>query len=41
MGDVLMARRLRQETTVPWAWIAKELAMGTGGNAANLVRAGW
>jgi hypothetical protein len=38
---VKMARRLRQETTVPWAWIAKQLSMGTAGNAANLVRAGF
>jgi hypothetical protein len=40
-GDlkIKIARRLRQETTMTWAWIAEHLAMGAGGHAANRVRA--
>jgi hypothetical protein len=33
------ARRLRQETTMTWAWIAEHLAMGAGGHAVNHVKA--
>jgi putative transposase len=36
---IKIARRLRQETTMTWAWIAERLAMGAGGHAANRVRA--
>jgi putative transposase len=36
---VKIALRLRQETTMTWDWIAQHLAMGTGGSAANAVRA--
>lgn len=35
-----MAARLRTETTMSWAWIAKRLAMGHWRTAANAVRAG-
>jgi len=31
---VKIARRLRQETTVIWQWIADRLKMGTWGHAA-------
>jgi REP element-mobilizing transposase RayT len=34
-----IALRLRQETTMSWDWIAGQLAMGTGGSAANAARA--
>jgi putative transposase len=34
-----IALRLRQETTMTWKWIANQLSMGTGGSAANAVRA--
>jgi hypothetical protein len=33
-----IARRLRSETTMTWAWIASHLQMGTAGNAANALR---
>jgi len=33
-----MARRLRQETTMTLAWIAKRLNMGAAGSLANLLR---
>jgi hypothetical protein len=33
-----IARRLRRQTTVTWDWIARGLAMGAGGYAANWVR---
>lgn len=36
---VRIAMRLRQETTMPWHWIAQRLAMGSAGYAANSVRA--
>jgi len=36
---VKIALRLRQETTMTWAWITDQLLMGTGGSAANAVRA--
>ena len=35
---IRIARRLRQETTMTWDWIAQKLAMGTSGYAANCVR---
>jgi REP element-mobilizing transposase RayT len=34
-----IALRLRRETTMTWDWIAGQLAMGTGGSAANAARA--
>ena len=40
-GDKLkvqMARRLREETTVNWKWIAERLKMGHWRSAANAVR---
>jgi hypothetical protein len=30
--------RLRQETTMPFSWIAKQLNMGATGSLANLLR---
>jgi hypothetical protein len=33
-----IAGRLRQETTMTWAWIASHLQMGTAGYAANSFR---
>ena len=33
-----IARRLRQQTTVTWDWIARGLVMGVAGYAANCVR---
>jgi hypothetical protein len=39
-GDkAALARRLRAETPMTWHWIAERLSMGTGGSAANGVRA--
>lgn len=35
---VEIAERLRQETTMTWAWIAGHLRMGTAGYAANSLR---
>jgi hypothetical protein len=35
---VQMARRLRQETTMTWPWIAERLAMGHWQAAANVVK---
>ena len=35
---VKVARALRSQTTMTWAWIAQALAMGSGGHAANCVR---
>ena len=32
------ARRLREETTMTWEWIAEHVAMGARGYAANRVR---
>jgi putative transposase len=37
-GKVQMARRLRQETTMSWQWIAACLVMGAAGYAADCVR---
>jgi hypothetical protein len=37
-GKVQVARRLRQETTMSWPWIAASLAMGAAGYAADCVR---
>jgi hypothetical protein len=34
-----MARRLRQETTMPLPWIAQRLNMAVAGSLANLPRA--
>jgi hypothetical protein len=36
---VVMAARLRRETTMKWEWIAKRLAMGHWRTASNAVRA--
>jgi hypothetical protein len=33
-----IAKRLRSETTMTWAWIASHLQMGTAGYAANSLR---
>jgi hypothetical protein len=33
-----IAAKLREETTMPWTWIAKELNMGHRRTAANAVR---
>jgi hypothetical protein len=35
---VEIARRLRQETTMPLRWIAQRLNMGAAGSLANLLR---
>jgi hypothetical protein len=35
---IQMARRLRTETTMPWNWIARRLAVGTAGYAADCLR---
>ena len=35
---IQIARRLRQETTMTWAWIAERLNMGAPGAVANLLR---
>ena len=37
-GKIQMARRLRQETTMSWPWIAACLVMGAAGYAAACVR---
>jgi hypothetical protein len=37
-GKIQMARRLRQETTMKWQWIAAVLVMGAAGYAAACVR---
>jgi hypothetical protein len=37
-GNVRIARRLRQETTMTPAWIATRLQMGTWTNVPNLLR---
>jgi len=34
-GKVRIARRLRHETTMTLAWIARRLAMGTAGHITN------
>lgn len=39
VGKVVMARRLRAETTMTLQWIAARLAMGSGSNVANLLAA--
>ena len=39
-NKIALARRLRTETTMTWAWIAKRLHMGAPGYAANCVRKG-
>jgi hypothetical protein len=36
---VRIAKRLRTETTMTWAWIADALKMGSSGYVANCVRA--
>jgi hypothetical protein len=33
-----LALRLRRETTMTWAWLAQQLALGTAGHAANGIR---
>jgi hypothetical protein len=33
-----IARRLRAQTTMPWAWIAHPLSLGAPGSAANCLR---
>ena len=38
-AKVKVAAQLRSQTTMSWAWIAQELAMGSGGYVANCVRA--
>jgi putative transposase len=38
-GKVKIAKRLRRETTMTWAWIAQQLGMGCPMYAANCVRA--
>ncbi len=35
---IKMARQLRAQTTMSWAWIAERLRMGAAGYAANCVR---
>ena len=35
---IKIARRLRVETTMTWAWITGRLAMGTSGYTANCLR---
>jgi REP element-mobilizing transposase RayT len=35
---IKIARRLRDETTMTWAWIAERLAMGTSGYTADCLR---
>jgi hypothetical protein len=35
---IQMAGRLRTETTMSWGWIARRLAMGTAGYAADCLR---
>ena len=35
---IKIARRLRAETTMTWAWIAERLAMGTSGYTADCLR---
>jgi putative transposase len=37
-GKIEIARRLRAESTVTWAWIVKHLRMGAPGYAANCLR---
>jgi REP element-mobilizing transposase RayT len=37
-GKIGIAKRLRAETIMTWAWIAKHLKMGASGYAANLCR---
>ncbi len=39
-AKIALARRLRNETTVTWSWIASRLHMGAAGYAANCVRNG-
>jgi hypothetical protein len=38
-GTVPIARRLRQETTMTWPWIAQRLLMGVWTHVSNLLRA--
>lgn len=38
-GKVRIARRLRQETTMTLAWIARRLRMGVWTHVSNLLRA--
>ena len=38
-AKVKVASELRSQTTMTWAWIAQQLSMGSGGYAANCVRA--
>jgi hypothetical protein len=35
---IKIARHLRQETAMTWAWIAEQVVMGAKGHAANRVR---
>ena len=37
-AKVVLARRLRQETTMTLNWIAQRLKMGAAGSLANLLR---
>lgn len=40
-GDAVkltIARRLRSETTMTWAWIARRPSMGAAGSVANRLR---
>jgi hypothetical protein len=37
-AKVKIARRLRQETTMTWDWIAQRLNMGAAGYAAQFLR---
>ena len=39
VGHVKLARRLRAETTMTLAWIARRLKMGAGTYVANLIYA--